>query len=60
MAKTGRFLSRFWSDERGSIGIKYGVLIVMISLGMGVAASLLVGVISHAFESGRDLSLRYL
>ena len=60
MAKTGRFLSRFWSDERGSIGIKYGVLIVMISLGMGVTASLLGGAISNAFESGRDLSLRYL
>ena len=60
MEKTGRFLSRFWSDERGSIGIKYGVLIVMISLGMGVAAGLLGGAISNAFESGRDLSLRYL
>ncbi len=52
MKKTGKFLSRFWSDERGSVGTEYGVLMVIIALGMAVAAGLLGGAITNALESG--------
>ncbi len=52
MKKTGKFLSRFWSDERGSVGTEYGVLMVIIALGMAVAAGLLGTAISNALTSG--------
>ncbi len=52
MEKTGKFLSRFWSDERGSVGTEYGVLMVIIALGMAVAAGLLGTAISNALTSG--------
>ncbi len=52
MKKTGKFLSRFWGDERGSVGTEYGVLMVIIALGMAVAAGLLGTAISNALESG--------
>ena len=52
MKNTGKFLSRFWSDERGSVGTEYGVLMVIIALGMAVAAGLLGAAISNALESG--------
>ena len=54
MKKTGKFLSRFWGDERGSVGTEYGVLMVIIALGMAIAAGLLGGAISNALESGAD------
>ena len=52
MKKTGKFLSRFRGDEGGSIGTEYGVLMVIIALGMAVAAGLLGAAITNAFESG--------
>ena len=52
MKKTGKFLSRFWDDECGSIGTEYGVLMVIIALGMAVAAGFLGVAISNALESG--------
>ena len=54
MKKTGKFLSRFWGDERGSVGTEYGVLMVIIALGMAIAAGLLGGAISNALESGAN------
>ncbi len=54
MKKTGKFLSRFWGDEQGSIGTEYGVLMVIIALGMAVAASLLGAAISNALEAGAN------
>ncbi len=52
MKKTGKFLARFWGDEKGSIGTEYGVLMVIIALGMAVAASLLGVAISNALNRG--------
>ena len=52
MKKSGKFLSCFWDDERGSIGTEYGVLMVIIALGMAVAAGFLGAAISNALESG--------
>ncbi len=52
MKKTGKFLSRFWGDEQGSIGTEYGVLMVIIALGMAIAAGLLGAAISNALEAG--------
>ncbi len=52
MKKTGKFVSRFWSDERGSVGTEYGVLMVIIALGMAIAAGLLGTAISNALTSG--------
>ncbi len=54
MKKTGKFLSRFWGDERGSIGTEYGVLMVIIALGMAVAAGFLGAAISVALTAGAD------
>jgi Flp pilus assembly pilin Flp len=45
-------LSRFWDDERGSIGTEYGVLMVIIALGMAVAAGLLSAAITNSFTAG--------
>ena len=52
MKNTGKFLSRFWSDERGSVGTEYGVLMVIIALGMAVAVSLLGVAIANAITAG--------
>ena len=52
MKMTGKFLSRFWGDESGSIGTEYGVLMVIIALGMAVAAGFLGTAISAALNSG--------
>ena len=52
MKKTGKFLSRFWGDEGGSIGTEYGVLMVIIALGMAAAAGILGVAISDALQSG--------
>ncbi len=46
--------SRFWGDERGSVGTEYGVLIVIIAVGMAVAAGMLGVAISMALISGAD------
>ncbi len=54
MKKTGKFLSRFWSDEQGSVGTEYGVLMVIIALGMAVAAGLLGTAISNALTTGAN------
>ncbi len=55
MKKTGKFLSRFWGDEQGSVGIEYGVLIVIIAVGMAVAAGMLgVAISMAAFTTGFD------
>ena len=54
MKKTGKFLSRFWGDEQGSVGTEYGVLMVIIALGMAVAAGMLGVAISMALISGAD------
>ncbi len=52
MKKAGRFLSRFWGDEQGSVGTEYGVLMVIIALGMAIAAGFLGTAISNALTSG--------
>ncbi len=52
MKKTGKFLSRFWADERGSVGTEYGVLMVIISLGMAAAAGFLGSAITSALDAG--------
>ena len=52
MKKTGKFLSRFWADERGSVGTEYGVLMVVIALGMAVSVSFLGVAISNALANG--------
>ena len=52
MKLTGEFLSRFWGDEQGSIGTEYGVLMVIIALGMAVAAGFLGSAITNAFNDG--------
>ena len=52
MKETGKFLSRFWGDERGSVGTEYGVLMVIIALGMAIAAGLLGSAISNAITAG--------
>ncbi len=52
MKKTGKFLSRFWGDEKGSIGTEYGVLMVIIALGMAVAAGFLGSAIANALTAG--------
>ncbi len=54
MKKTGKFLSRFWGDERGSVGTEYGVLMVIIALGMAVAAGLLGVAIGNALATGAN------
>ncbi len=54
MKKTGKYLSRFWGDERGSVGTEYGVLMVIIALGMAIAAGLLGGAISNALTTGAN------
>ena len=52
MKITRKFLARFWGDEQGSVGTEYGVLMVIIALGMAIAAGLLGGAISNALNSG--------
>ena len=50
MKKTGKF-SLFWDDEQGSVGAEYGVLMVIIALGMAVAVSFLGVAISNALTN---------
>ena len=45
MSKTGEFLACFWRDEGAGIGVEYAVLLIIIALGMGVAAGLLASAI---------------
>ncbi len=51
MRKASKFLSRFWGDDRGSIGSEYGALMVVIAFGMAVAAGLLGVTISNAITN---------
>lgn len=50
MRNAGKFLTRFWSDEEGAVGTEYGVLLVIIALGMAIAATFLGGEISNALN----------
>jgi Flp pilus assembly pilin Flp len=54
MRNAGKFLTRFWSDEEGAVGTEYGVLLVIIALGMAIAASLLGQEISNALGRGAN------
>ena len=52
MRKTSHFLARFWSDESGAVGTEYGVLLVIIAIGMAIGATVLGGAITDALNAG--------
>ncbi len=54
MRKTGKFLTRFWGDESGAVGTEYGVLLVIIAIGMAIGATVLGGAITTALNAGAN------
>ena len=52
MRKTEKFLARFWREESGAVGTKYGVLLVIIAIGMAIGATVLGGAITDALNAG--------
>ena len=54
MRKTSKFLARFWSDESGAVGTEYGVLLVIIAIGMAVGATALGAAITAALQQGAN------
>lgn len=54
MRKTGKFLAGFCRDESGAVGTEYGVLLVIIAIGMAVGATVLGGAITAALNEGAN------
>lgn len=54
MRKTSKFLARFCREESGAVGTEYGVLLVIIALGMAIGATVLGQAITAALNEGAN------
>ena len=50
-----RLFTAFWKNERAAVGTEYAVLLLVIAMGMAMAALLLSGAISEGMVAAADL-----